>query len=44
MLVSLRGGCGGKGGRVLLFGENMLLCKARSIVIMESEFRSLPKT
>ena len=30
MLVDLRGGCGDKEGRVLLVGENMLLCKARS--------------
>ena len=35
MLVSSRGGCGGKGGSVLLVGENMLLCKACSTVIMD---------
>lgn len=29
MLVDLRGGCGDKGGKVLLVGENMLLCKAK---------------
>ena len=28
MLVDSRGGCGDKGGRELLVGENMLLCKA----------------
>ena len=28
MLVVLRGGCGDKGSRVWLVGENMLLCKA----------------
>lgn len=27
MLVVLRGGCGDKGGRVWLVGENMLLVK-----------------
>jgi len=37
MLVDLRGGCGDKGGRVLLVGENVLLCKARSTVILDME-------
>jgi hypothetical protein len=37
MLVNLRGGCGDKGGRVLLVGENMLLCKARSTMILNME-------
>lgn len=35
MLENLRGGCGDKGGRVLLAGEVMLLCKARSTRILD---------
>ena len=35
MLVDSRGGCGGKGGSLSLVGENMLLCKACSTVIMD---------
>ena len=37
MLVDSRGGCGGKGGSVSLVGENILLCKARSTMIMGME-------
>lgn len=37
MLVYLRGGCEDKGGMVLLVGENKLLCKARSTVILDME-------
>ena len=37
MLVDSRGGCGDKEGSVLLVGQNMLLCKARSTVILDME-------
>ncbi len=37
MLVDSRGGCGDKGGSVLLVGENMLLCKARSTMSLDME-------
>lgn len=37
MLVSLRGGCGEKGGRVLVVCENMLLNNDRGYRESESE-------
>ena len=37
MLVDLRGGYRNKEDRVLLVSENMLLCKARSITILDIE-------
>ncbi len=36
MLVGLRGGCGDKGGRVWLVGENMLLCKTRGPNLLQT--------
>ena len=37
----VRGGCGDKGGRVLLVGENMLLCQARCPNLLQTH-RSSP--
>lgn len=35
MLESLRGGCGEKGGRLLLVGKNALLCKVCSMTTLD---------
>ena len=37
MLMGSRGGCGDKRGRVLSVGGHMLLCKARSTMILGME-------